>query len=415
MNPGITLETTRKKGAALQGRMLALVLAGGAGSRMKGLTRVVPKPMLEFCGVFKVIDFCMSNIARSDITDTIVVTQYNQGELVKYLTQVGAVFNKWQKSLLICQSPGRSTSGGYVGTADAIYKNIAYIKQALPEFILILPADQIYCMDYREMLGRHIETGADITICSTSVPSKSAHLFGVMEVASDGTVRDFVEKPARISQGGESVAQISTGICIFNKNVLFGLLADDARDLNSTHDLSRNIIAPVVNRRNVKAFELPSDRKCRFGRKPYWRDVGSIEAYYRANFDVALRRALDVGAKSGLAFPFSYADVTVADTNFFPISGKKSCGSILFSDLVANDARVFDSIIFPRARVGRGALVVRSIVLPDAEIAAGARVFDAIVDRAVQVPKGFSINRVRASGRNDEIFVITRELVELVS
>jgi len=265
---------------------LALVLAGGRGSRLQQLTKWRAKPAVPFGGKFRIIDFPLSNCVNSGIRKVGILTQYKAHSLIQHI-QRGWGFMRGELGEFVELLPAqqRLETSWYVGTADAIYQNIDIIRMHKPEFVLILAGDHVYKMDYGTMLAAHVEAEADITVGCIPVSLEEARGFGVMAVDDDNRIVEFAEKPAQPCPmpGHDDLALASMGIYIFRTDVLIDELLRDADDEDSKHDFGGDIIPKVIQRLRVTAFPF---RKAGGEHHAYWRDVGTIDAYWHANMEL---------------------------------------------------------------------------------------------------------------------------------
>jgi len=278
-------------------RAMALVLAGGRGSRLRQLTDRRSKPAVYFGGKFRIIDFTLSNCLNSNIRRIGVVTQYKSHSLLRHL-QRGWAFLKAEMNEFIDLLPAQQRideESWYRGTADAVFQNLDIIRANNPEYIVVLAGDHIYKMDYGRMLEFHVQSGAMCTVGCIEVPRSTASAFGVMAVNEQGRIVDFLEKPADPPSmpGRPDMALASMGIYAFNAEYLYAELERDIADRASAHDFGKDIIPTAV--RNGVAWAQPFGAACvraEDDEEPYWRDVGTIDAYWEANIDLTATRPL---------------------------------------------------------------------------------------------------------------------------
>jgi glucose-1-phosphate adenylyltransferase len=357
-----------------QHSMVAMILAGGRGSRLLELTNKVAKPAVYFGGKYRIIDFPLSNCANSDINIVGVLTQYESVLLNSYVTQD----QRWgldAKDSGIFVLPPREKSEGfglYRGTADAITQNIDFLDQYDPEYVLILSGDHIYKMDYDKMLSDHKKNNADITIAVLEVPLKEASRFGIMNADETGRIVEFEEKP---KQPKSNLA--SMGVYIFNWKLLRKMLVDDVKAEKSSHDFGKDIIPGALNS-GKRLFTH------RF--KGYWKDVGTIDSLWEANMDLIYRSSeLDLSDTSwkiyteDITLPSQYIGRNATVKNAYINQGCIVDGhvenSVLFTSCVVEEgAKVIDSVLMPGAIVRKGAVVQRVIVADDVEIKENAKV-----------------------------------------
>ena len=273
--------------ATEESRTLTLILAGGKGSRLHPLTVERPKPAVSFGGIFRIIDFTLSNCLNSGLRRLGLLTQYKQEELHRYVREGwGALWNEFRADrgeFLTCLPP--ASGKRYRGTADAVLQNIEIIKRERPEFVLILSGDHIYHMDYRELLQSHTASSAGLTIAAIDQPIEEAKRFGVLETRADGSVTGFEEKPAhpRAMPGKPGRALVSMGVYVFNTAVLLRALQEGAASLERAFDFGKHVIPALINSIPVCAHTLPDQTN---GTPRYWRDIGTIDSYYEASMDL---------------------------------------------------------------------------------------------------------------------------------
>jgi len=373
--------------------VLAVVLAGGKGSRLGPLTRDRAKPAVPFGGTYRIIDFTLSNCLNSGLRRMLVLTQYKAMSLDRHVT-LG-----WRNYL--CRELGefidivppqqRIDEKWYQGTADAVYQNIYTLEKERPEYVVILAGDHIYKMDYGKLLAFHQEKNADLTIATLRVPVHEAHQFGVMQVDQDNRVVGFEEKPREPKPlpGDPNAALASMGIYIFNAPLLFDELCKDATIPDSHHDFGRNIIPSLIHSRRVYAFPfLDENRK----RDAYWRDVGTIDSYYKANIELT-------GVEPLLNLYDDHWPVRTYQPNLpppkFVFNQVDRCGeahdSIVCAGAIISGGHVARSIVGPQSRVNSYAHVEDSILFGRVDIGRRAKIRRAIIDKGVSIPEGFRI------------------------
>lgn len=359
-------------------QMLAMILAGGRGSRLFALTKKVAKPAVYFGGKYRIIDFPLSNCANSGVDVVGVLTQYESILLNSYVAG-GSHWGLDAKDSGVFVLPPREKDEAdlnvYRGTADAITQNIDFIDSYDPEYVLILSGDHIYKMDYSEMLAHHKANHADCTIAVLPVPMKEASRFGIMNTNEEGQIIDFEEKP---KQPKSNLA--SMGIYIFNWKLLRKILVEDDKKADSHHDFGKDIIPTLLNE---------GKRLWSWRFEDYWKDVGTISSLWEANMDLLYRaEELDlqdsnwkIYTEDKSALPQYLGENAVIDTAFIDqgciIDGKVQ-GSVIFTNVkIGKDAEVVDSVVLPGCVIGEGAKLNRVIVAEGIKIAAGAVVGDA--------------------------------------
>jgi glucose-1-phosphate adenylyltransferase len=351
---------------------VAMLLAGGQGSRLGVLTSEVAKPAVSFGGKYRIIDFVLSNCANSGISTVGVLTQYRPYLLHAYLG-TGEAWNLDERDGGVAILPPYATQTGgswYAGTADAITQNIGFLEGQDPEYVLILSGDQLYRMDYEEMLACHKSNNADLTVAVMPVPWEDASRFGIMNCADDGRILEFVEKPKEPKSNLASM-----GIYIFNADLLIKTLKEDDKDPNSSHDFGGDIIPKLL---------AAGKRLYTYQFKAYWRDVGTVASFHEANMELlGTEPAFDLFAQDAPimsnsstrppAFigPKGSVDDCLID-NGAAIMGSVS-HSVISSDVyIGKNAIVKDSILFPGACVEDGAVVINAIMAERSVVKAGA-------------------------------------------
>jgi glucose-1-phosphate adenylyltransferase len=375
----------------------ALVLAGGRGTRLQGLTDWRAKPAVPFGGKFRIIDFTLSNCVNAGVRRIGVATQYKAQSLIRHLQRGWSFLDgRFGESieLLPAQQQIDETTW-YQGTADAVFQNLGVIRQNDPRYVLVLSGDHIYKMDYGKMLADHVTKQADITAACIEVPVADARAFGVMSVDETGRIRRFNEKPAEPESipGKPELALASMGVYVFNAEFLYEQLVRNSMEPKTSHDFGKDVIPHVVPRYRVFAHSFADSCVGTVpGCVPYWRDVGTIDAYWDANMELTkvvpdldlydqrwpiwteqpqlppAKFVFDDDARRGIAVDSMVSGGCV-------VSGATVRRSVLFSDVhVADYSRVEDSVILPNVRIGRHAVLKR-----------------AIVDRRCVIPEGFQV------------------------
>ena len=412
----------------LPGRAVALVLAGGRGSRLYELTDRRAKPAVYFGGKFRIIDFAMSNCVNSGIRRIGVVTQYKSHSLLRHL-QRGWGFLRGEVNEFVDLLPAQQRvdeESWYRGTADAVYQNIDIIEtySPSPDYVVILAGDHIYKMNYAAMLVDHAESGAECTVACIEVPRAEASGFGVMAVDSSGRITDFIEKPADPPpmEGKPDRSLCSMGIYIFNAKYLYSELLRDISDPTSSHDFGKDIIPRAVKNGVAKAHSF--SRSCvhapeeRPGKEDYWRDAGTVDAYWEANVDLtATDPALNLYDKNWPIWTYQ-AQLPPAkfvhnqiDRHGIAIESTVSGGCIISGEMNR-------SLLFSSCRVHSYAKVNWSVLLPEVDIGPGARLSRCIVDHAVRIPAGMVIGEdphedARRFRRTDNgITLVTQQMID---
>ncbi len=374
-------------------KTIALVLAGGQGSRLKELTEWRAKPAVPFGGKFRIIDFPLSNCVNSGIRRIGVLTQYKAHSLIRHLVQGWSYF-KPELGEYMEILPASQRVGGecYRGTADALYQNIDIIGTHKPDYVLILSGDHIYKMDYGPMLAAHVERDADMTISCLEVPlEEAANDFGVMQVDRSLRIIGFQEKPAEpVPIPGEpDLCLASMGNYIFSTEFLFDVLKRDASLEGSDHDFGKDIIPSLIGENTLYAYPFrdPVTRK-----RAYWRDVGNLDAFWDANMELlGITPELNL---YDLEWPILTAQAQLPPAKFvFDDENRRGMAtdSMVSGGCLISGARLNRSLLFSDVHVHSYAEVEDSVVLPEADIGRGAQVRRAIIDRGCRVPEGMKI------------------------
>jgi len=377
-------------------RVLALVLAGGKGARLEPLTRDRAKPAVPFGGGYRIIDFSLSNCLNSGLRRILILTQYKAASLDRHIN-LGWRFLHRELGEFIDVLPPQQRIGEhwYQGTADAVYQNIYSIEQTRPEYILILAGDHIYKMDYSELIQDHIDAGADATIACIPVDLDQGRQFGVMQIDDSQRVVRFREKPETPDPLPDNPDRClaSMGIYVFNANFLFDQLCRDATDNDSAHDFGKNIIPSIITSHLVRAYPF-RDKNTGDGR--YWRDVGTLDAYYAANMDlIAVKPQLNLydrtwGIRSYQP-PYPPPKFIFAQHEDPEPRVGQAWDSMVCAGSIVSGGTVERSILSPNVRINSWAHVEDSILFEGVEVGRHAQVRRAIIDKGVSIPEGFHI------------------------
>ena len=358
--------------------IVAMILAGGRGTRLEALTAKVAKPAVYFGGKYRIIDFPLSNCANSGIDVVGVLTQYESVLLGQYVgagSKWGLDGNNSTAAILPARERGEVGATWYAGTADAIYQNIDFLDQYDPEYVLILSGDHIYKMDYAEMLKAHKAKNADLTVAVLNVSLKEASRFGIMNTNPDLSIYEFEEKP---KEPKSTLA--SMGIYIFTYKELRKYLIEDAAKENSKHDFGMNII-PAMLAENKKLFAWQFDG--------YWKDVGTVDSLWEANMDLLNDTDLDLyNTKKDWKI---YTEDTLAKPQIIDEKAKIE-NSLVTQGCIVN-GEVTGSVLFHNVYIGEGAKVVDSVLLPGTLVEEGAEVYKAIVDEGVVIKSKEIVNK----------------------
>lgn len=409
--------------------VMAVVLAGGKGSRLEPLTRDRAKPAVPFGGSYRIVDFALSNCLNSGLRKILLLTQYKAISLDRHINNGWRRYfcGELQEFIDIVPPQQRIDEHWYQGTADAVYQNIYSLEKERPDYVLITAGDHIYKMDYQAMVDYHKANSADLTVAALPVSVDEAKSFGVMSVGDNQRIVGFDEKPANpTAMPGSDLCLASMGIYVFTARFLFEQLLEDANDPQSSKDFGKDIIPRIIDKARVFAFPFrDQNRKDTDGGSAaaYWRDVGTIDAYYEANMDLTrvdpmlnlYDQTWPIRTKS-TTFPppkFVFGSTgnedrigAAVDSIVCPgciLSGGKAIRSILGSQVRINSyAQVEDSILFDRVNVGRHAKIRRAIIDKDVNIPEGCEIgFDLEHDRQ----RGFTISEggVVVIGKSDSI------------
>lgn len=383
--------------APLSRYAMAYVLAGGRGSRLHELTDNRAKPAVYFGGKSRIIDFALSNALNSGIRRIGVATQYKAHSLIRHLQRGWNFFRpERNESFDILPASQRiSETAWYAGTADAVYQNIDIIEGYAPLYIVLLAGDHIYKMDYEVMLQQHVQSGADVTVGCIEVPRADATGFGVMHVDSNGRLLDFLEKPADPPGMPDKpdMSLASMGIYVFDTKFLFDQLRRDAADPNSQRDFGRDIIPYIVKHGKAVAHRFTeSCVRSTTQAEPYWRDVGTVDAYWAANIDLtAVVPALDLYDKD---WPiWTYGEITPPAKFVLNDEGRRGSAvdSLVSGGCIVSGTHVDRSLLFTGVRVHSYGTLENAVILPYADIARNVRLKDVVVDRGVRIPAGLVV------------------------
>jgi glucose-1-phosphate adenylyltransferase len=380
-------------------RVLGIILAGGKGTRLYPLTKERAKPAVPFGGKYRIVDFVLSNFINSGIHSIYVLTQFRSQSLLQHLNegwQIGGIL----KNQFIIPVPAQMRSPGehwYQGTADAIYQNINLIEQAGPQIVAIFGADHIYRMNIAHMIAEHQRTGAACSVAAIPVPRKHAHEFGVIETSADNRILAFHEKnPESPSIPGDpDQVFASMGNYLFTTPTLLKALHEDAANPESSHDFGRDILPGLVARQHaIYAYDyqtnkIPGEPA---EAQPYWRDVGTIEAYWEANMDMrAVKPALNLYNRQWPLRTNSYPDPPAKFTFDDENRRGEAIDSIVSGGCILSGGRVRNSILGRGVRVHAGALVEDSVILDNCDIGRRSKIRRAILDKNVRVPPDSTI------------------------
>ncbi|MBK4716625.1 MULTISPECIES: glucose-1-phosphate adenylyltransferase [Tenebrionibacter/Tenebrionicola group] len=404
-------------------RSVALILAGGRGTRLKDLTATRAKPAVHFGGKFRIIDFALSNCINSGIRRIGVITQYQSHTLVQHIQRGWSLF-KEEMNEFVDLLPAQQRIHGetwYRGTADAVTQNLDIIRRYRADFVVILAGDHIYKQDYSRMLIDHVEKGARCTVACLPVPLAEATAFGVIAVDKDERIVDFVEKPAQPPSmpNDPACALASMGIYVFNADYLYALLEEDDNNPHSSHDFGKDILPRVTQAGEAFAHPFPLSCVQSDPHAPsYWRDVGTLEAYWKANLDLAsVSPELDMYDRN---WPIRTHMESLPPAKFVQDrsgSHGMTLNSLVSGGCVISGSVVVQSVLFPRVRVNSFCNIDSSVLLPDVAVGRSCRLRRCVIDRACILPESMVIGEnaqedARRFYRSEEgIVLVTREML----
>jgi glucose-1-phosphate adenylyltransferase len=394
-------------------RTLVLVLAGGEGSRLRNLTKWRAKPAVPFGGKYRIIDFALSNCINSGMRRIGVLTQYKSHSLIRHLQRAwGFMRPEIGEFVEIIPAQQRLRPEWYQGTADAIYQNLDIIYRHEPDYVLVLGGDHIYTMNYAKMLAAHVQTGAELTVGCIEVPLEEAKGFGVMSVDEEYRITRFTEKPEEPEcvPGKQDMALASMGIYIFSMEFLTSALMGDAEDEASQHDFGKNIIPAAIQRAKSVAYPYLNSR----GEPDYWRDVGSIYSYWKANIELCdIEPELNLYERD---WPiWTYQSQSPPAKFAFDDEGRRgqAIDSLVAGGCIISGAKVKRSVIFFNTRVETGSYVRKSVVLPKVRIGKNCLIKNCVIDKGTVIPDGFQVGVDPEEDRRR--FIVTDEGIVLVT
>ncbi|MBI4222069.1 MAG: glucose-1-phosphate adenylyltransferase [Planctomycetes bacterium] len=375
-------------------KVLVMLLAGGQGERLYPLTKDRAKPAVPFGGIYRIIDFTLSNCVNSGLRKICVLTQYKSYSLDRHLRIGWNIFNNELGEFIENIPPQKRISDmWYQGTADAVYQNIYVLERERPEKVLILAGDHIYKMDYRELIEFHDEKKADITVPCIEVPIKDASRFGVIGIDNNQRIVDFDEKPAnpKPTPSNPEMVLVSMGIYLFNTEVLVKSVIEDAKK-DTVHDFGKSIIPSLINKDRVFAFMF-NDKNNKTIK--YWRDIGTLDAFWEANMDLVQIDPVFNLYDKGWQIRTYHEQLPPAKTVFSESFPGGRCGRVLDS-LVSNGciisgAHVERSVLSPDVRIDSYSEIYDSILMEGVNIGKNVKIRKAIIDKSVSIPDGKSI------------------------
>ncbi len=385
--------------ARLSSQAMAFVLAGGRGSRLKELTDTRAKPAVYFGGKTRIIDFALSNALNSGIRKMAIATQYKAHSLIRHMQRGWGFFRAERNEYLdiLPASQRVSESKWYLGTADAVTQNIDIVDSYGVKYIIILAGDHVYKMDYEVMLRQHVDTGADVTIGCLTVPRMEATAFGVMHVDGDMRITDFLEKPVDPPSipGDPNNALASMGIYIFDWAFLRDLLIRDSEDDNSSHDFGNDLIPEIVKHGKAVAHRFAeSCVTSGLEKEPYWRDVGTIDAFWQANIDLTdFEPKLDIYDQS---WPiWTYSEIVPPAKFIHNEEGRRgsAISSLISGDCIVSGSEVSNSLLFTGCRTHSYSTLHHVVALPKVVVNRKADLRNCVIDRGVIIPEGLVVGQ----------------------
>jgi glucose-1-phosphate adenylyltransferase len=412
-----------RSSASLARATVAFVLAGGRGTRLAQLTDWRCKPAVPFGGKFRIIDFTLSNCVNSGIRRIGVATQYKAQSLIRHIQRGWSFLDgRFQEFVDILPAQQQVTENWYRGTADAVFQNLDALRRNSPRFVLLLSGDHIYKMDYAKMLAQHVENRADLTVACIDVPVADASAFGVMSVDEQMRVRGFAEKPKEPQSipGQPGRALASMGIYVFNADFLYEQLIRDSDEPNSSHDFGKDIIPHLVSRYRVYAHSFAdSCVDASDVRKPYWRDVGTVDAYWEANIELTkVTPELNMYDED---WPIWTHQEQLPPAKFvFDDTDRRGMAvdSLVSGGNIISGAQVRRSMLFSKVRAHSYAEIEDSVILPNVDIGRGAKLRKVVIDKHCRIPPDMMIgydheaDRKRFHVSSGGVTLVTPEMLD---
>lgn len=380
---------------------LAMVMAGGRGSRLQELTLWRAKPSVPFGGKFRIIDFVLSNCVNSGIRQIGLLTQYKSHSLIQHV-QRGWNFmrGEFKEFVELLPAQQRIQDNWYTGTADAIYQNIDIIRNHEPDYVLILAGDHIYKMDYGPMIAAHVDTKADVTVGCIELPVEQASAFGVMSVDLNWKIKRFAEKPQNPEPlpDDPSMALASMGIYVFNAKFLYNLLIEDADNVESSHDFGKDVIPRLVENYSAVAYPFREERRSGTG---YWRDVGTVDSFWQANLEL-IGVTPDLNLYDNQWPIWTYQEQAPPAKFVFDDEDRRGMAvdSMVSGGCIISGATVRHSLLFSNVRVDSYAQIEDSVVLPDVTVGRHCKIKRAVIDKGCIIPDGMEIGVDSAKDRD---------------
>jgi glucose-1-phosphate adenylyltransferase len=415
--PAIATDGNPRFVSQLTSNTFAMILAGGRGSRLRQLTDWRAKPGLDFAGKFKIIDFTLSNCVNSGVRRIGVATQYKAHSLIQHVQRGWSFLDgRFGEFVQLLPAQQRIQEQWYQGTADAVFQNLDIIRAEAPDFVLVLAGDHVYKMDYGKMLAFHVSRQADLTVACVEVPRAAAHAFGVMAVDREDRIVAFAEKPADPAPlpGDPEHSLASMGVYVFNAAFLYEQLLRDADLHSSTHDFGKDLIPHLMPRYRVYAHRFGESCVGAPGTEPYWRDVGTIDAYWEANIDLTrVTPALDLYDQE---WPIWTYQQQLPPAKFvFDDDDRRgqALDSMVSGGCIISGATVRGSLLFSGVHAHSYSQVEDSVLLPKVDVGEHARLRRVVVDEGCRIPPGMTIGYDAHADR--ERFVVTESGVTLVT
>ncbi|NIS72249.1 MAG: glucose-1-phosphate adenylyltransferase [Proteobacteria bacterium] len=397
---------------------LAMILAGGKGERLYPLTRDRTKPAVPFGGIYRIIDFTLSNCVNSNVRRIYILTQYKSISLNRHVALGWNIFSSHLGEFIsLIPAQQRLDESWYQGTADAIFQNIYTLQEDQPDIVLILSGDHVYKMDYRRMIDFHIQTRADLSLAVLQVNKHFSEEFGVVEVDERYRVRGFQEKPSHPKTMPDKADCIlaSMGIYVFNTEILVRRLIDDFRNEKSSHDFGKDVIPAMVKKDKVFAYNFVQTET---GAPEYWRDVGTLDAYWEANMDlVRVTPQFNLYDAEWPIHTFQGHYPPAKTVHAEEGRTGTAINSLVSAGCIISGAKVINSLLSPNVHVHSYAEVEDSIIMEGVEVEEGARVKRSIIDKNVRIPAGIDIgydlrrDRKRFTVTESGIVVIPRAML----
>ena len=391
----------------------ALILAGGRGSRLHELTDWRAKPAVYFGGKHRIIDFPLSNCINSGVRRVGIATQYKSHSLIRHVNRAWGHFKKeLGESVEILPASQRQGDDWYCGTADAVFQNIDIIRHELPKYVMILSGDHVYRMDYGALLAKHVENGADMTVCCIEVPvEEAADTFGVMTVNEENRVCRFDEKPAMPSSvpGKPGTCLASMGNYVFNTEFLFEQLKKDAENEGSGRDFGHDIIPAIIEEHNVFAFPFRDPNQ---EGQPYWRDVGTLDSFWEANMELVMPEP-QLDLYDPMWPIWTYQEQLPPAKFIFDDDDRRGMAldSTVSGGCIISGSAVRKSLLFSNVHIRSFCEIEQSVILPGAIINRGCKIKRAIIDRSCEIPAGLEIGFDRKTDEENGFRVSKKGIV----